>query len=186
MKYHGHRTVPAGETWVLNASMEVETLTIEGTLRWDTSKDGLELRAGYVLVKPGGTLEVGTKESPMIRTATIHIKKSRHTHPRLGKRFLAGYGNSTIRIHGRRLERTWTLLSQTAPVGATELHLKHDPVAMGWQAGDRIGLATTSRGQSTIHRIKEVGPSVLLLERGIPHEYWGGFRTVEGRQFEMA
>jgi len=185
-RVYDHCTVPVGETWVLNASMHVKTLTIEGTLQWDTSKDGLELRAGYVLVKSGGILEVGTKESPMIRTATIHITKSAHTHPEMGNRFLGGVGNSIIRIHGRKLERTWTLLSQTAPEGATKLYLKHDPVAMGWKAGDRIGLATTSRGQSTVHRIKKVEPSVLVLERGIPHEYWGGFRTVEGRQFEMA
>ena len=44
-----------------------------------------------------------------------------------------------IDIHGRKLQRTWTLLSKTVMAGETTLHLKHDPIAMGWQVGDRTG-----------------------------------------------
>jgi hypothetical protein len=43
-----------------------------------------------------------------------------------------------INIHGRRLERTWSLLAHTAPESATQLALKDDPHAMGsCDHGDR-------------------------------------------------
>ena len=42
-----------------------------------------------------------------------------------------------IDIHGRKLQRTWTLLSKTVTVGETQLLLKDEPTAMGWQVGDR-------------------------------------------------
>jgi hypothetical protein len=45
----------------------------------------------------------------------------------------------------RPLARTWTELDRNHPAGSTELHLKDDPVALGWRVGDRVGVATTSR-----------------------------------------
>jgi len=35
--------VEQGETRVVTASMDLRTLVVRGTLKWDTSKDGLEL-----------------------------------------------------------------------------------------------------------------------------------------------
>ena len=34
--------------------------------------------------------------------------------PKIGSRFLAGKAGSSIKIHGRKMERTWTLLAQNA------------------------------------------------------------------------
>merc|ERR1719265_1873275 len=101
--------VPAGETWILDESATLATLTIRGTLQWDTTKEGLELRAGYVLVEDGGHFELGTATAPMELRATIHISKGPHVHPHLGKRFFGGIGSARIDIHGRRLARTWSL-----------------------------------------------------------------------------
>ena len=39
--------IPAGETWCLDADMDVATLTIEGSLIWDTTIAGTKLRIGY-------------------------------------------------------------------------------------------------------------------------------------------
>ena len=100
--------VPAGQTWLLDESMDIASLTVQGVLRWDTSKDGLVLRAGFVAVEEGGTLEVGTVASPMLRRATIYITKGTPPHPILGRRFLGGLGSAKLSIHGRPLQRTWT------------------------------------------------------------------------------
>jgi len=185
----GHCVVPAGETWVLDASMSVATLTIKGTLSWDVSKDGLELRAGHVLVD-GGHLQVGTRDLPMNRRATIYITKSSHSHWKFGQRFLGGIGSGKIDIHGRRLSKTWTLLSQTAGAGATVLRLKDDPATMGWRVGDRIGVATTTphtrHGRSTAHTIVSLGTSSVTIAEPLRAEHWGGRRLVAGRYFEMA
>ncbi|CAE8605090.1 unnamed protein product [Polarella glacialis] len=57
---------------------------------------------------------------------------------------------------------------------------------MGWRVGDRLGLATTSRGESTVHRVAGLGPNKVTLIEPLSHEHWGGFREIEGRQFELA
>ena len=43
--------IERGETWILDTDMRVYTLTVEGTLIWDTTKDDLKLSAKYVLGK---------------------------------------------------------------------------------------------------------------------------------------
>ena len=179
-----HCVVPEGETWVLDASLAVETLTIHGTLRWDVSRANLELRANYVLVEDGGHFLMGTEASPMNHPATIYITNDPNSHPDLGRRFFGGYGR--IEIHGRRLGRTWTLLSQTVLPGQSVLFLKHDPSDMGWQVGDRIGLATTSRGESTVHRIVSLAYGQLTLAEPVQQQHWGGHKEIEGKQFELA
>eukprot|EP00930_Biecheleria_cincta_P056436 TRINITY_DN42567_c0_g1_i1.p1 TRINITY_DN42567_c0_g1~~TRINITY_DN42567_c0_g1_i1.p1 ORF type:complete len:863 (-),score=115.76 TRINITY_DN42567_c0_g1_i1:230-2818(-) len=179
-------TVPKGETWILDASMDVETLTVQGTLEWDTQKDGLQIRTCYLLVEPGGKLQVGTALAPMDLQALIYIKKSHIEHPAMGTRFVGSMGNSQFVIHGRPLNRTWTLLASTASQGSSQLALKHDAELMGWRAGDRIGLATTTRRDSTVHRIKKVDGNVIDLETPTLHDHWGGFRQIKGRDFELA
>jgi hypothetical protein len=49
-----HVTLANGQTLLLDVDMTVASLTVQGTLRWDTSKDGLVLSAGYVRVQRGG------------------------------------------------------------------------------------------------------------------------------------
>ncbi|CAE7682543.1 ACOX1, partial [Symbiodinium pilosum] len=61
----GHCVVPAGHTWILDQSIDVETLTIYGTVKWDTSKADLELRTNYILVGEGGYFQVGSRFNPM-------------------------------------------------------------------------------------------------------------------------
>jgi hypothetical protein len=53
----------------------------------------------------------------------------------------------------RALTRTWSLLAETATPGTTSLTLKHPAEEMGWRVGDRLGVATTTRSNSTVHTI---------------------------------
>ena len=187
--------VPAGEKWILDVDADVETLTINGELSWDTTVDGLTLKAGWVIAEgPGAVFRVGSEAAPMLKRATIHIKDikdsdtgaapffSKHIHPTLGDRVLGGCegplhatDTATIRLlasarlvktsddiapagalvelHGRPLARTWTLLSRPAVAGASHIFTKHALGDMGWRAGDRIGIATTSEQRSTRYTI---------------------------------
>ena len=58
---------------MLDVDMKVYTLTVEGTLQWDTSKDNVKLSAKYVLVERYGRFELGTESNPMNLKATIYI-----------------------------------------------------------------------------------------------------------------
>jgi len=161
-------------------------VTVQGTLRWDLEKDGIELRTCYLLVEPGGILEIGTEQYPMDLQATIYIKNCHHEHPHFGRRFAGSLGNSDFIIHGRALNRTWTLLSMDAPQGSQELVLKHDAEIMGWRTGDRIGLATTTRSESTVHRIASINGHSIQLTSSTLHDHWGGLRDIKGKKFELA
>ena len=84
------------------------------------------------------------------------------------------------------MERTWTLLSQTSEAGSTILTLKHNATAMGWQVGDDIGIATTTRSDSPRHTIVAINGVTLTLDRPLQFTHWGGIRTIEGYALEMA
>ena len=161
--------IPVDETWWVDGSMDVGGLVIYGKLRWDTNRDGLELRANYVLVEGQGEFHIGTQADPMNNTALVHIKNSSATHPHLGRRFIGGYRGlseafvglshaefqavavasdatvePTISMWGKPLHRTWSKLVRTAEVGATQIFMEHDPEAMGWSVGDEIAITTTT------------------------------------------
>ncbi|CAE8721235.1 unnamed protein product, partial [Polarella glacialis] len=40
--------------------------------------------------------------------------------------------------------------------------------------------------ESTVHRVAGLGPNKVTLIEPLSHEHWGGFREIEGRQFELA
>ena len=106
-----------------------------------------------------------------------------------GSRFFGGESGSSIKIHGRKLNQTWTLLSSDAQRGFTTLETRDDPESMGWRIGDIIGLAKTNsddvgRGQQT--KIVEIQPFKIVVEDEMEGLRWGGVRNVEGHQVEMA
>ena len=83
------------------------------------------------------------------------------------KKAFRGARAARIEIHGRRLQKTWTLLSSTAMPGETQLELKEDAREMGWRVGDRLGLATSSRRESTVHRIRGIQGRQVQLEEPV-------------------
>ena len=149
--------------------------------------------------------------------ATIYIKTLDNWDPKdesasgvgyqnwpYGSRFFAGKGGSTIRICGRKLQRTWTLLVQDASAGDTKIFLKDDPFTMGWQVGDKIGIAATNRdGQTqglgatslgethTITSFESVSLGMasvnsITLNSALVDGRWGGWRDFSGYSLELA
>eukprot|EP00443_Scrippsiella_acuminata_P042009 CAMPEP_0115286310 /NCGR_PEP_ID=MMETSP0270-20121206/61878_1 /TAXON_ID=71861 /ORGANISM="Scrippsiella trochoidea, Strain CCMP3099" /LENGTH=1525 /DNA_ID=CAMNT_0002703355 /DNA_START=436 /DNA_END=5010 /DNA_ORIENTATION=+ len=147
--------------------MTVDGLKIRGFLKFDDEVARVVLSVGWLLVEKGGVLQIGSPQSPIGKypgvKATIYIKREAiNRHPVYGDRFLHGDGG-TIEMFGKPLGRTWTLLSRSVAEGARELFLKHSPSDMGWSIGDQVGVATTSRGESTKHRIVDIRPATEEL-----------------------
>lgn len=95
------------------------------------------------------------------------------------------FDRSNIKIIGRELTNTWTLLTQNADSGDTELHVKDD--ISDWNVGDEIGVATTRRGDSSRHRIIAINEQVITIDPALQDNHWGGYRDLaEGYRFEMA
>lgn len=113
-----------------------------------------------------------------------------------GSRFFAGKGGSSIKIHGRKLERTWSLLASDVAAGDSILMLKDDPIDMGWQVGDKIGIAATARDGQTqglgatslgeTHVIASIEFNSIQLESTLADYRWGGEREIQGSPIELA
>lgn len=113
-----------------------------------------------------------------------------------GSRFFAGKGGSSIKIHGRKLERTWSLLASDVAAGDSILMLKDDPIDMGWQVGDKIGIAATARDGQTqglgatslgeTHVIASIEFNSIQLESTLADYRWGGEREIQGTPIELA
>lgn len=116
-----------------------------GKLIFDMEKPSLHLQTENILITDKGVLQVGTEDNPFPGTATITLHghvRSREI-PVFGTKTLA-LREGTLDLHGLHVPITWTHLSSTADVGATELHLMK---AVTWKPGDQIILAPTGKSQ---------------------------------------
>jgi hypothetical protein len=153
-------------TLIMDGNLNVPALIIRGRLMWnDTTFDGDDqfLCAGYVAVEDNAEflLDVAQKR------AWIYIRDNGAKHPTLGTRVLGAAGGThempgtaTVKIKGKTLTRSWSLLSHPLLTGHTTLKVMHDPLLMGWQVGDRIVVAPTkplSRGEAQSFKIAGFG-----------------------------
>ena len=191
--------VPAGDEYVLDADMNVGQLTVNGKLKWDTTKSGLTLNTSAILINDGGTFECGTAENPMNLEANIFIKYPRpdwNPHDAsqtgigysddFGSRFFVGKAGSDIYLHGRQLERTWTLLASDAYKDNTHVTLKHNPIDIGWQIGDEIAISTTKRSDSSRHKITNIDGSNITFQPALENDRHGGVQDYFGVEVEKA
>lgn len=150
-----------GENVTLNmdGGLNVHSLVVRngGTVRWtdqtQTATDAW-LCAGYVVVEVGGTWDLNLQDA--FKRAWIYIKNNGATHDGLRTRAFGSFvehGSGVphdeapyFSVVGRELDRTWSLLAEPLTPNSDSIRLMHDPVAMGWQIGDRIAVAPTEAG----------------------------------------
>lgn len=142
-------------TLVIDANLNVAALAIRGTVYWNETTQSMPTQwicAGFIVVEDNGTFQLSLDS--LSNTAFIYIKNNGALHSALRSRVFGGYNPSgsgmipTIDVTGRKLRRTWSLLSKPILTGANVLQLIHNPIEMGWRVGDRILISPTTR-QST-------------------------------------
>ena len=57
---------------------------------------------------------------------------------------------------------------------------------MNWQIGDKIGIATTSRSESTLHTITSISGNTIGIDPSLKYNHMGGIRDIEGYKIEMS
>ena len=157
----------AGSTLTMDGNLNVAALLIRGTLVWtDSTQTSPQqwLCAGYVVVEEQGSF-IMNMASPNLKSY-IFLKDNGATHPSslqtrvFGAHSKSGSSFPTIDVSGRPLARTWSLLAVAATAGVSSVTLLHDPVAMGWQVGDRIVIAPMApRSQGTAQWFSITGMS---------------------------
>lgn len=120
-------------------------------------KPSLHLQAENILITDNGVLQVGTEDKPFpgIATITLHGHVRSKEIPVFGTKTLA-LREGTLDLHGLHVPITWTHLSSTADVDATELHLLK---AVTWKPGDQIILAPTGKSQREFEELTITGVS---------------------------
>ena len=165
--------IPHAVTVQMDTNLNVGALIIRGGFDWTmntTPEDDpvLFLCGGYIVVEHNGAfdMELDTTE----HTGWIYIKNNGASHPQLRSRAFGTYKahqhrrleeleedhqdaatshtthpeeTPTLILKGRTLARTWSLLAAPVSAGMTTLQVLHDPIAMGWQVGDRLAIAPT-------------------------------------------
>jgi G8 domain len=179
--------IPPGKQVLLDmATPPLKSLTIAGTLTADPARD-VAITAEGVLVQ-GGRLSIGSADAPYLRQATITLTGS---HPAdlpgfagMGAKVLAQMGG-TLELHGRPLARAWTLLDGgDLAVGARRVVLAEAP---GWQAGDRIVIASSSFDQAEhdVAVIEAIDGRQVTLREGLRFRHYGAVRTVGKRVVDV-
>ncbi|UPR00717.1 G8 domain-containing protein [Chloropicon primus] len=137
--------IPAGQEVELTGDAEAASVTVRGALRWGAGRPSV-LSAGFVVAEgPGGLIEVGTSEVPAPEGSGVYLVDNGRSHGALGKRSFGSFQpGGSFHVHGRRLGRTWMLLSRPAYHGQTSLALDSDASSAGWRVGDRIVVAPTT------------------------------------------
>eukprot|EP00934_Nitzschia_sp_Nitz4_P001960 Nitzschia sp. Nitz4//scaffold89_size161592//205//3093//NITZ4_002358-RA/size161592-processed-gene-0.210-mRNA-1//-1//CDS//3329559556//1960//frame0 len=136
--------IPTNVTLLMTTSLHVGALHIDGHMEWnDVSQleEEAYLCAGYVVAGLGASIHMSL-ESPN-RRAWVYLTANGARHDSLGWRFFGGLHSSLVEIKGRPMRRTWSLLDQPMSPGDITIKVLHDPIAMGWRIGDRIGIAPT-------------------------------------------
>jgi len=169
--------IPSGIVIEMNHSLNVGALIVRGSLEWNVATTGntngvaqtIYLCAGYVAVEDNGSFVMDVQQPG--QSAWIYIKGNGALHPSLRTRGFGGVANQNsndnpiIDIQGRKLTRTWSLLSTPLLQGETTMRLMHNPTLMGWIVGDRIAIAPTevrSTGSGQEFRISAISNSGIV------------------------
>lgn len=144
--------IPVGVRLVMSSSLVVPALVVRGELYWrDADQVAADqfICAGFVAVEDHGKFIMNVQDSS--KRSWIYIKDNGAVHPVGRERYFGGVAphhneagaSPTVEITGRKMTRTWSLLSNPFLAGQSTMKLLHSPIRMGWRVGDRIGIAST-------------------------------------------
>jgi cell migration-inducing and hyaluronan-binding protein len=174
--------IPTGKAMTLDVSPPaLKSLVIQGALKFD-AKD-LELTAGFVMVD-GGQLQIGTKDFPFTKRATITLTgaDTGADNMGMGEKFIGVMKGGQLDVHGVNV-KSWTRLTQTADKGATTINVQD---ASGWKAGDRIAIASTdyAMNQAEEFTISSINGSTVTLSGALKFMHYGVAQSFGGKTLE--
>ncbi len=132
--------VDAGETVVIDQSIDVGVITVAGTLRCPTSGEFTITAAGISVVGTGAVFECGAESRRFNGKLTIALEGGRDL-PHVGERALVAMEGGALRLFGQAKNHRWLRIG--APVSAGTNVVQLDGV-VDWSRGDRIAIGSTS------------------------------------------
>lgn len=180
--------IPKGKTVVLDRTVEVANLEINGVLAF-AAKD-IELRAANILVN-GGMLQIGTEESPFANKAMVTLTGNPADQNAslndCGIKYLCVKGGGKLELHGSSRDAvSWTKINGTLQAGATSMQLV-SPVR--WTAGSELALAPTGYDNGQHERLTVTSISAdglnISFTPALKYEHFGVVQTIEGKAIDQ-
>ena len=165
-----HVYVPADLTLTVDSIVgeTIQTLRIDGTLRFDTAVD-TELRVDTLVGAPGSVFEMGTVENPIDEAVTARLVVADTGEiDRINDPFGMGRGlilHGTSRIHGTE-KTSWINAAGALEAGDTTITLSRIPI--GWNVGDTLVIAGTRADASGDEVASIVGIDAATITLGDP------------------
>lgn len=173
-------TIPRGKTVLLDRSVSLRSLQIDGTLVFEDEKD-LELRSDWIMVH--GKLRIGSEAEPFQHEATITLTNATPNEDvmNMGDK-LIGVMGGTLEVHGAKTT-SWTRLTSTANKGASRLSVQD---ASGWRVGDEVVVASTDYDsrQAEERKVMAVADEEITLDRPLEYQHFGRLQTFAGRSVD--
>jgi len=177
-----------GQRILIDRNIDVGGIIVEGELLAQDTRN-LTVSTDWALVINGGLFQVGTSNDPFENDFTLTLtgdnpNRDLDLRNQIGMRinnndaFLMGMGNnSRIRFYGADAQkRSWTQVTSTVQAGSSVLLVAD---RTGWEAGDRIAIASTSSDFDeaealTIQSISNNGGGQrIVVEETIQNRHYG-------------
>ncbi|MDA9555786.1 hypothetical protein N9R54_06085 [Pelobium sp.] len=165
--------IPANAVILLDASINLSSLTIEGMLIVDITKPVLNISANDIMVMgTSGYFQWGLPTQRYTGDGTITLKgaESNGNTMGMGSKFLGAMDGGEIRIHGQDAT-SWTQLAQTANAGSSSITVRNK--VKYWKKGDEIVIASTdfNMNQAEKKTIDSVSADRLTVFLSTPLTY---------------
>jgi cell surface hyaluronidase len=174
--------IPVGKQVLLDTSVELGALQINGQLRFDNAD--LELRAKSIMVH-GGKLQIGSSLAPFAKRATITLvgQDTGGDVMGMGEKVLGVMNGGSLELYGAARGKAWTRLNETATVGATTLNLE---TSVGWKVGDKLALASTDYDPKQAEEvvITAVSGNTVTIVPALKYEHFGQTQAFAGKTLE--
>ena len=172
-------TIPDGKHIVLDSAVELQSLTVNGTL--ECADQDLSLSAQSIVVH--GELVCGSRESPFTHQFDItltgnpddSLSMDMDSAMNMGTKVLAAMGGGRISLHGEP-RTSWVMLDDTTLPGATTLRLSKQT---DWRTGDRIVVTSTSDDmeEAEMRTITATNGLEISLDSPLEHRHFGEQQT---------
>lgn len=181
--------IPEGIELLLDESTPLLAVLIVngGKLIFDREAD-IHLRAHYIIINNGGSIQVGSEHNPYKRQAHIELYGHRRSIalPLYGAKVLAIHRGS-LDLHGIPHRFTWTRLDGTVEAGSDKITLVDEP--NDWNVGDSIVIASTG-GIDTVDQNEEVkivekNGNTVTIEPPLRHRHLGVVKEYSGKTIDM-
>jgi len=161
--------IPADKRIVLDTSIDVAGLTIDGSL--ECADQDLSITSGMIMVH--GELVCGSREKPFTHQLDITLTgdKSDESTMGMGTKVIGAMGGGRISLHGES-RTSWLMLDETALAGAQTI--RTDRVS-AWRVGDRIVITSTAddMNQAEVRRIAAIDGRTITLDTALDHRHFG-------------